>query len=76
MYSTYNFCIFSGKKALNGTDGYEKYHISTIYKHDNYNKNSHEYDIALVRLSQKINWKLELRPVCLWDKTIRSIFLV
>jgi hypothetical protein len=68
--------LFSGKKALNGTDGYDEYHISTIHKHDNYNNNSHKYDIALVQLSQKINRKLELLPVCLWDKTIRSIFLV
>ncbi|XP_060582452.1 uncharacterized protein LOC132738863, partial [Ruditapes philippinarum] len=66
--------VHLGKTNLNGLrDGNgDEYIISTIHKHERYNKGSHKYDIALVRLSQKINRKLEVLPVCLWDKTIQS----
>jgi hypothetical protein len=58
--------------------GIEEQEISqkNIYVHPRYdekNKPSRLYDIALVKLDERIERKPDLLPVCLWDKTIESI---
>lgn len=43
------------------------YRISEIYTHPNYSIGGHYYDIALIRLNERVEFNTNIRPACLWQ---------
>eukprot|EP00092_Neocalanus_flemingeri_P037937 GFUD01041294.1.p1 GENE.GFUD01041294.1~~GFUD01041294.1.p1 ORF type:complete len:377 (-),score=82.79 GFUD01041294.1:53-1183(-) len=55
----------------NDTDGVnsEEFNVIEMTKHENYNSNTYENDIALVEFETEVTFKKEIQPVCLPSKT-------
>lgn len=50
-----------------GDDGAEpvEYEIKRVIKHENYDKNFRDNDIALIELKTDVNFTMFIRPACL-----------
>lgn len=57
----------TGEYDLNGVEGYEQnMTIDRIIKHPQYDSsNNHDYDVAMIKLKNPINYNSHVRPVCL-----------
>ncbi|XP_053402346.1 prothrombin-like [Mercenaria mercenaria] len=72
--------VHLGKLELNQMADYYDYNIQQkkIYIHGRYNEHVHPrnlYDIALIKLDEKINATPEVLPVCLWNDQIKDELL-
>lgn len=43
------------------------YRISEIVTHPSYSIGGHYYDIALIKLSERVEFNMNIRPSCLWQ---------
>lgn len=47
----------------------QEYQIASVITHPNYRHSSSYYDIALIRLNERVKFTRFVRPACLWQKT-------
>lgn len=43
------------------------YRVSEIFTHPNYSIGGHYYDIALIKLNERVEFSTNIRPSCLWQ---------
>ncbi|KAK5639497.1 hypothetical protein RI129_011989 [Pyrocoelia pectoralis] len=55
------------KHDNDGTE-YQDYDVEDIKLHEQYRPPSHYHDIALIKLSKKVQFTKFIRPACLWNK--------
>ena len=69
-------CCFlkTGEHHLYTTDGFEQeVSIERLFKHPKYNTSSvHNYDLALLKLNETLQFNVRVRPVCLPESEFAS----
>ncbi|XP_040014380.1 serine protease 27-like [Xiphias gladius] len=64
--STSSMVVYLGRETQEGLNSNEKsVTVSRIIRHPDYNKDTHENDIALLELSSTVEFTNYIRPVCL-----------
>ncbi|XP_058123975.1 chymotrypsin-like elastase family member 1 [Anopheles ziemanni] len=67
LHSTSRIRVHLGRVMLNETNNHTQEHaVSKLIPHPNFHPGIVSYDIALIKLSTRINFTAYVQPICLW----------
>ncbi|KAK9751280.1 Serine protease gd N-terminus [Popillia japonica] len=64
-----NLLVYLGKYYLKGwsNPGLQGHRVSKIIRHPQYNFHQYTHDIAVIKLSRRVEYTDFVRPICLWE---------
>lgn len=77
ILSPNTFCstVFLGRfdNIPQNRNKYVKHSVQSVYTHKLYNKQTFEYDIALLLLDDPVTFKMSIKPICIWLGEINNL---